>query len=141
MAAHFFGYWVAAFVTLCLGLVLLSVFYRLIDSELGLHGLGKEAAIAGVASFFQGLGAWLIFTYAPGAGRAMLIPGLMAAIIYKLSHLSDWSGYEMGGIFLFQMVLWSVGALLFSGEFKIALAVLLAFGIGLSIIASLAKTL
>lgn len=57
MAAHFFGYWAAAFVTLCLGLVLLSVFYRLIDSELGLHGLGKEAAIAGVASFFQGLGA------------------------------------------------------------------------------------
>jgi len=141
MAVHFFGYWAAAFVTLCLGLVLLSVFYRLIDSELGLHGLGKEAAIAGVASFFQGLGAWLIFTYAPGAGRAMLIPGLIVAIIYKLGHLTDWSGYEMGGIFLFQMVLWGVGALLFSGEFKIALALLLAFGIGLSIVASIAKSL
>jgi len=141
MAAHFFGYWAAAFVTLCLGLVLLSVFYRLIDSELGLHGFGKEAALAGVASFFQGGGVWLIFTYAPGAGRAMIIPGLIVAILYKLGHMSDWSGYEMGGIFLFQMVLWGVGALLFSGQFKIALAVLLAFGISLSIVASIAKTL
>jgi hypothetical protein len=71
----------------------------------------------------------------------MLIPGLIVAIIYKLGHITDWSGYEMGGIFLFQMVLWGVGALLFSGELKIALALLLAFGIGLSIVASIAKSL
>ena len=45
MAAHFFGYWAAAFVTLCLGLALPSVFYGLIDSELGLHTLGKEAVL------------------------------------------------------------------------------------------------
>jgi len=34
MAAHFFGYWAAAFVTLCLGLVLLRAFYRRIGPSI-----------------------------------------------------------------------------------------------------------
>ena len=55
-ATEFLQYWAIAFGTLCLALLLITNFYRLIDMDLGLHSLRKEAVIAGIASAVQGVG-------------------------------------------------------------------------------------
>lgn len=140
-ATDFFQFWGLAFLTLSLSLLLLNIFYGLIDSDLGLHSLRKEAVIAGVASLVQGAGFWFTASLIPGGFRRQVIPGLIVAIIYILTHFEDWSGYEMGGIFLFQMVIWNVGAFILAGKFKIAAIILFAFAIGLAIIGSITKSL
>ena len=125
-ATDFFQFWGLAFLTLSVSLVLLSVFYRLIDTDLGLHSLRKEAVIATVASLAQGAGLWFTASLIPGGFRRQIIPGMIVAIIYILTHLEDWRGNEMGGIFLFQMVIWNVGFFMLAGEFKIAAIILVA---------------
>src|SRR5262245_11429117 len=140
-ATDFFQFWGLALLTLSVALVLLTVFYRLIDSDLGLHSLRKEAAIALVASFVQGAGFWFTTSLIPGGFRRQIIPGMIVAVIYILTHLEDWSGYEMGGIFLFQMVIWNIGFFMLAGEFKIAAIILTAFAVGLAMIGSIAKSL
>ena len=62
-------------------------------------------------------------------------------IIYLLTHLEDWSGYEFGGITFFQAAVLSVGLCLYSGQFKLAIIIFAAFALGLAIIASVARSL
>ena len=138
-ASHFFEFWAIAFVTLCLALVLLAVFYRLIDSDLGLDSVRKEAVIAALASAVQAGGLWFSTSILPGRAPRLTVPVLVVAIIYKVGHLTDWSGYEIGGIILFQIVLWNTGLWLLAGQFKLALIVLGAFATGLALIGGMAK--
>ena len=141
-STQFLEYWGLALVTLSLTLVLLSLFCRFIDSDLDLHGLRKEIVIAFVASAVQGAGFWFSASLFPGNPfRRLVIPSLSVGIIYYLAHLEDWSGYEVGGILYFQSALLATGALLFSGEIKIAFFVLGIFAFGLVIIAGIARSL
>src|SRR5258706_12903956 len=134
-ATQFFQYWALAFGTLCVALLLLSVFYRLIDSDLDLHSLRKEAVIAGIASAVQGAGFWVsasLFHAQPF--HRLVIPGAIVGIIYWLSHLEEWNGYEIGGIAFFQAAILSTGLCLIGGQFKLAVIILGAFVLGLAII-------
>jgi len=141
-ATQFFQYWALAFVTLGVALVLLSLFYRFIDSDLDLHGLRKETMIAGIASAVQGAGFWFSASLFHGdAFRRLVIPGAIVGIIYWLAHLEDWSGYEIGGIAYFQGALLATGLCLVGGQIKLAFLILGVFVVGLAIIASIAKSL
>jgi len=142
-AADFLRFWGLSFITLSVALVLLSVFYRLIDTDLGLKGWGKEAVIAVIASLVQGAGLWVTASIIPGGGlRSQVIPCILVAIIYYATHIEkEWDGYEMSGIFSFQMVVWSVGFFTLTGDFKIAAVVLTGFVGALLIIGNSAKGL
>lgn len=132
-----------SFVTLSVAVVLMSVFYRLIDSDLGLKGWGKETVIAVIASMVQGAGLWVTDSIMPGGGlRSQFVPTLLVAIIYYVTHIeNDWDSYEMGGILSFQMVVWCVGFFMLTGEPKIAAIVLGSFVGALVIIGNSAKGL
>lgn len=141
-ATQFFQYWALSFATLAAALVLLSVFYRFIECDLALHKFRTEALIAGMASAAQGAGCWLSLSLFPGQPfKMMVIPVAIVSIIYLLTHLKDWSGYEFGGIALFQTVIWGTGLWLVAGQFKLAVIILGVFVLGLAVIASIAKSL
>ena len=142
-AADFLRFWGLSFLTLSVALVLLSVFYRLIDSDLGLHGLGKEAVIAVIASAVQGAGLWVTASIMPGGGlRSQIVPTILVGIIYYATHVEkDWDSYEMGGVLSFQMVVWCVGFFMLTGEWKIAAIVLASFAGALIIVGNSAKGL
>jgi hypothetical protein len=140
-AIQFILFWALAFTTLVAALVLLNVFYTLIGNDITLRSAGPEALIAAIASLVEGGSMWLMLSFAPGAGRALIIPILIVAIIYKCSHLEDWSRYDVLLFMVFQIVIvWSV-ALLFSGNFKEPLVIWLVFGGFLAVVASFAKSL
>src|SRR5258706_8289942 len=141
-ATQFLQFWVLAFVTLSIALVLLSVFYRLIDFDLELHSLRKELVIAAIASAFQGVGFWFSASLFHGDPfRRLMIPSVIVGVIYWLSHFEDWSGYEFGGIAFFQMIILTTGLCLFHGDFKLAVVILSVSGVCLAIIASSEKSL
>jgi hypothetical protein len=140
-AVHFLAFWGAAFLTLCAALGLLSVFYQLVGSDLELESLGKEALVAAFASLFEGVGLWVALSVLHGGGRILLVPGLIVFIIYRLHHLTDWSGYEPGVILVFQLVIGYCAAMLFAGQFGTALVIALVFVASLGLVASLVKSL
>jgi hypothetical protein len=140
--AQFFQYWALAFVTLSAALVLLNYYCRFIESDLNFHSVGKEAVVVGVASAVQGAGFWFSASLFQGQPfRRMVIPGIIVAIIYWITHLPDWSGYEVGGIAYFQMALLATGLCLLRGEIQLAAMILGLFFIGLMVIAGIAKGL
>jgi hypothetical protein len=141
-AADFLRFWAMSLVTLIVALVLLSVFYRLIDSNLGLYGLGKEFVVAVLASLVQGTGIWFARSLVPGGGlRSLVVPAIIVSFIYYLAHHeNDWSGYETGGILSFQTVVWSIGFFMLAGEFKTAGIILAIFVASLAIIGGIAKS-
>ena len=55
MAVQLGLFWVLAFLSLCLALVLLNIFFALIGNDLELLSIGSEAAIAGVCSLIEAL--------------------------------------------------------------------------------------
>ena len=134
-------FWALAFFTLCVALMLLNVFYSLIGNDLTLRGLGQEAVIAGIASVVEGAGVWLVASFVPTASRALLVPALIVAIIYKLGHLEDWSRYDVALFLMFQIVIACSGASLIFGHFLTGIIILAVFGVILAIIASIAKSL
>jgi hypothetical protein len=139
---QFFQYWALAFVTLSAALLLLNLFCRFIDSAIDFHSVGKEVLVAGVASAVQGAGFWFSASLFQGQPfRRLVIPGVIVASIYWLTHLPDWSGYEVGGIAYFQIALLATGLCLFRGEIQIAVIILGLFIAGLIIIAGIAKSL
>jgi len=141
LAFHFLTFWGLAFLTLCAALASLSVFYQLVDSDLGLESLRKEAIVAAFASLFEGAGLWVVFSILHGGTRVLLFPGLIVFFIYRLHHLTDWSGYEPGVIIIFQLVIGYCGAMLFAGQFGTALVVLVVFIAALGLVASLVRNL
>ena len=140
-AAQFLEFWAIAFLTLSAALVLCSIFYRLADMDLGLDSWRREVRIALVASLIQGTGFWFTASLVPGGFRSQLIPAIIVAIIYWLTHLRDWSGYEIGAILFFQMVIWNTGAFALAGDFKIAVMILGTALICLGVIGSIARSL
>jgi hypothetical protein len=138
---QFFVFWALAFVSLCAALVLLAIYYSLIGNDLTLRSLGQEAIIAGIASLIEGGSVWLVFTYVPAGARALFIPALAVAVLYKLSHLEDWSRYDVALFLVFQFVITSSGVSLFFGHVQSALIILAVFGAILAVVASISKSL
>jgi hypothetical protein len=134
---HIFELWVLAFVTLGLALLLSAVFFALIENDLTLHSLGKEAAIAAVASLIEGAGVWAVVTFLPLTGpflaSRLFVPAVIVGIIYKATHLEDWSRYEILALLLFQLVISFLGASLLVGHFLVAFGGLFFFAVCLAV--------
>jgi hypothetical protein len=133
-------FWALAFVSLCAALVLLNLFYNLIGDGLELLSLGKEAVIAGIASLVEAASLWLVVTFVPGAARAMIIPVLIVALIYKVAHLEDWGRFEIFLLVGFQVFIGCLAISLFFGHFQTAMIILVGFAAILGIIAAFAKS-
>lgn len=132
-------FWALAFLSLVGALVLLNIFCGLIGDGLELLSLGKEISIASIASLIEAASLWLIASYVPTAARAMIIPALIVAVIYKVAHLEDWNRFELILLLLFQAVVGSLGACLFFGQFRTAMAVIIGMAVFLGIIALFAN--
>lgn len=142
-ALHILGFWALAFVSLSATLVLLNIFWNLIEQDLCLKTVGKEAIIAGVASFIEAIGFWLIHTFAnsPLGMRGMILPGLVVGVIYKVAHFENWTRYEVICLLMFQLIIAAAGANLLVGHFTAAIGILVVFGIVLAVIASFLRGL
>jgi hypothetical protein len=134
---HLLILWTLAFVTLAMALLLLSVFFALIEDDLTLKSAGKEASIAAIASLIEGASVWAIVTFIPPAGPFLaarfFIPALVVGIIYKATHLEDWGRYEIILLLLFQLVISTIGASLIFGHFASAFGILFAFAVCLAV--------
>jgi hypothetical protein len=140
------AFWAIAFLTLCVAVVLLNIFGDVIESDMELLSPGKEAVLAGIASLIEAVGVWLIVLFIPmmyrALGlRAMIIPVMIVALIYKVAHLESWSIFEVGLLLAFQVAIGCLGAALISGHFQAAIMIVVGFGIILAVIASFAKSL
>lgn len=141
IAMHLLGFWAIAFATLAAALVLLNIFDGLIGNDLILHSAGKEAVIAGFAALVEGGSLWLVVSFVPSAVRALIIPAIIVALIYKVGHLEDWSRYDVSMLLLFQGVLVGIALCLFFGQFLTALVVVLVFVFALAVIAGFVRGL
>jgi hypothetical protein len=140
------AFWAGAFVSLCAAVLLMAIFFGLIENDLELLSLGREAVVAGVASLVEGAGVWLVVVFLPVANRAlalrlMIIPVIIVALIYKISHLVDWSRYEVVLLLVFQVVIGCFVALLIGGRFEAAIFVAVGFVGALVFIGAFAKSL
>lgn len=133
--------WLLAFITLSAAVLLLNIYYQIIGNDLVLRSLRQEAAIAGIASLIEGGSAWVIVSFLPAAVRAMFIPALIVAIIYKFSHLEDWTRYDVGLLLIFQFVIACSGGALFSGHFQAALIIVAVFVGFLALVGSFVRSL
>lgn len=140
-ALHILEFWALAFVSLAATLVLLNVFWNLIEQDLCLKTLGKEAALVGIASFIEAIGLWLLLPLGPGAMRAMILPALLVGVIYKVAHYEDWTRYEIICLLMFQLIIVFAGACLLVGHFSAAIGTLVALGVVLAIAASFLRSL
>jgi hypothetical protein len=140
-ALQLLGYWALAFVTLAAALVLLNIYDGLIGNDLMLLSAGKEAVLAGIASLVEGGSLWLVVSFVPTAARAMLIPAIIVALIYKVGHLEDWSRYDVTMLLLFQGVLIALAVSLFAGRFLAALVIFLVFALSLAVVAGFVRGL
>jgi hypothetical protein len=140
---HILEFWVLAFLSLCVTLLLLNIFWDLIEQDLCLQTLGKEAIIAGIASFIEAIGFWLILTFAnsPLGMRGMIIPGLIVGVIYKVAHFEDWTRYEIICLLLFQLVVTTIGAGLLTAHFAMAIIVAIVFAVALAVVIAFIKGL
>jgi len=132
-------FWALAFLTLGAALICLNIFCSLIDNGLELLSVGKELAVAGIASLVEAGSLWLVVSFVPAAGRAMIIPALIVALIYKVAHFEDWNRFEVILLLLFQTVIGCLGACLVFGQYKSAMVVLIGISVILGIIAGFAK--
>ena len=110
---HLLIFWALAFLTLGIALLLLNIFFALIEEDLTLQSPGREALIAAVASLIEGASVWVVVTFIPLGARGLIIPALMVGLIYKVTHLEDWSRYEIISLLLFQLVISAFGGSLF----------------------------
>ena len=121
--------------------MLLNIFGSIIQSDIELLSLGKEAMIAGISSLIEAAGLWLIVMFIPLALRAMIFPIIIVILIYKVAHLESWSAYEAGLLLVFQVAIGCLIASLVTGHFLSAVMVVVAFGIILAVIAAFLKGL
>jgi hypothetical protein len=139
-------FWGVAFLTLCLAVILLNIFGRVIESDMELLSLGKEAVIAGIASLIEAAGVWLIVLFISDAFRgvalrAMIIPIIIVGLIYKVGHIESWSIFEAGLLLAFQIAIGCLMASLISGHFQSAIVIVAVSGIILAVIAGIMKSL
>jgi hypothetical protein len=141
-AIHFVVYWLLAFWTLGLALVLLNIYSGMIGKDLALRSLNSEAAIAVVASLVEAVALWLILTYAPGALRAMIAPALIVAFIYRFTHVEeDWDRFDVIMLLFFQVILGFVGLSIYFAQLQTAMYILLGFGSFLAVLGFFARGL
>jgi hypothetical protein len=138
------AFWAVAFLTLSVAVVLLKIYCDVIESDMDLLSIGKEATVSGLASLIEAVGVWLIVLFIPamyrGMGlRAMIVPFILVALIYKITHLESWSILEIGLLLAFQVAVGYFGAALILGHFGAAFMVVVVIGIMLAVIASFAK--
>jgi hypothetical protein len=133
--------WTLGFLTLIAALTLLNVYYGIIDNDLALRSLGQEATLAGVASLIEAGSLWLVLNYVPMAGRALILPALMVALLYTVFHLEDWSRYDAVILLLFQIVIVCIGFCVFSGQVGAAILILVIVVGALALIGSIARSL
>lgn len=141
LALHLLIFWALAFVSLGLAILLLNLFWNLIEQELDLKDLIREAIIAGGASMIEAIGLVLLIPLGARGLQAMLVPFLIVGLIYKISHLEDWSHYGIICLLLFQLVIVAVGASLFLGNFAAAFGIFVVFTIVLAIIVAFIRGL
>ena len=125
---------------------MLNIFGNLIQSDIELLSLGKEAITAAIASLIEAMGVWLIAVfispaYRALALRAMIVPIIAVALIYRIVHLESWSIFEAGMLLAFQLAIGCLVSLCVSGHFQAAIVVLFAFVTILAVIRSFAKNL
>ena len=140
------AFWGVAFLTLCVAVVLLSIFAGVIESDMELLSLGKETVIAAIASLIEAAGVWLIVLFISAmyrglALRAMIIPIIIVGLIYKVAHLESWSIFEAGLLLAFQIAIGCLVASLISGHFQAAVMIVAVFGIILAVVAGIMKSL
>lgn len=80
-------------------------------------------------------------SFIPAAGRTLIIPAIIVALIYKITHLEDWGRYDVFMLLVFQVVIGCLGASLIFGLFQTAGVILFGFVAVLAVIASIAKSL
>ena len=141
MAVQLGIFWVLAFLSLSLALVLLNIFFALIGNDLELLSIGSEAAIAGICSLIEASGFWLVVTFIPAGSRALILPVLIVALIYKIAHYEDWGRFDVFMLLAFQTAIGFAGVSLFFAHFEAAIFILIGFGSILAIIALCAKSL
>jgi hypothetical protein len=134
-------FWVAAFVTLSLSVVLLHLYSNVIDSDATLNSLRAELILAAVVSLMEGASVWAIFTFVPAAVRALFLPALVVALIYKIAHFETWSRYDVSLLLLFQLVLGGSAVLVLTGHFGPALLLLFICGLCLAALAAMVRNL
>ena len=135
------GFWVFAFVTLCLALVALNIYSDLIDYGFTLNSVGKEVTLAAICSLIEAASVWAVVTYVPAAARALFIPILVIALLYTLAHLEDWNRFDGLIVVVFQIAIGGFLACLFTGNFGAALIIAMVFVGALAAIGSIAKGL
>ena len=145
-AIELLAFWLVAYLTLCLALVLTSVFGNVIESDMEFLSLGKESVLAGVASLIEATSVWLIVLfispeYRGGALRAMIVPLIVVALVYKIAHFESWTVIECGLLLAFQVAIGCLIASLIAGHFFAAIMVVAVCGIILAIVANFAKNL
>lgn len=134
-------FWAIGFVTLIVAVVLLEIFSEVIDSDLTLHTIGREAAIAGVASLIEAASLWATLSFMPRASRLLFLPMIIVALIYQATHLEDWTRYDAILLLMFQIVLGSSGAALFFGHWELAMIIGGAFACCLALMVAIARSL
>jgi hypothetical protein len=127
--------------SLGLAILLLNIFWNLIEQDLDLKDLSHEAIIAGGASMIEAIGLTLLIPLGARGLQAMLIPFLIVGLIYKISHLEDWSHYEIVCLLLFQLIIVAIGASLFLGNFAAAFGIFIVFAVVLAIIVAFIRGL
>ena len=115
-ALQLIAFWAAALTTLSVALVLLNIYCNLLGSDIVFRSFGQEAVIASIASLIEAASAWAVISFVPRAVRAMFIPALIVAIIYKVGHLEDWSRYHILLLLLFQVMLGASSACFYLGR-------------------------
>lgn len=143
---HILLFWGLGFVSLVVTLVVLGLFWSWVEQDLYLKSLKAELAIALAASLIEGLSLWLILKFTrslPGnvVVGLLIVPGLIVSLIYKVSHLEDWSRYEIIALLFFQLVISLAGAALLTGHFLMAISVAIVFAVALAVVAAFVKGL
>jgi len=138
---HLLIFWALAFASLFLALVLLNIYSQVINSDLELRNVRQESIIAGLASLIEAVSVWLVATYAPGAVRALIIPALIVAFIYKVAHLENWGRFEIFLLLAFQAVIAACGAMLYFRHIQPAFMIVGIFTVFLVIYGFVIKSL
>ena len=133
-------YWLLAFLSLAVALLLLSIYFGLIGNDLELRGVGVELAIAGVSSLIEAVSFWLVITFIPAGSRALIFPVVVVALIYKVSHYEDWGRFDIFMLLAFQAAIGFFGVSLLFGHFQDAIYIFVGFGVFLAVIAVIAKS-
>ena len=84
---------------------------------------------------------WLVVTFIPAGSRALIIPAVVVALIYKVAHYEDWGRFDVFMLLAFQAAIGFLGVSLFFGHFQAAIYILVGFGVVLAVIAGFAKSL